>query len=110
MAFYNMNEHSSLGGVIAGYKNSYYEQSRLYGPLYRYQLGDVNKFHYGVQGGIVSLSGYDPSPCAYFMGCGFVSYGRYSLDFMYMPGSKYKYNQVPSNVFAAWLQVKLFEF
>ena len=27
MTFYNVSEHSAIGGVVAGYKNSYYEQS-----------------------------------------------------------------------------------
>ena len=110
MTFYNVSEHSAIGGVVAGYKNSYYEQSRLYGLLYRYQLGDVNKFHYGLQGGIASLSGYDPSPCGYFIGCGFISYGRYSLDFLYMPVGKAKNCQIPSGAVCVWLQIKLLDF
>jgi hypothetical protein len=100
----NTDDLLSVGGIAAGYRNSYRDMSYVAAPAVKLTLGDRDGFHYGLIGGAGFVTGYGGAGLG-LLGAGTVGYKQVNVDFTYMPCTKTTDKTLPpSAAVAVWLR------
>lgn len=121
--FYNADETitNSVGGVVAEYKNSYYETTTITGGVFKTQFGKTEDPHVAIIIGLAHVTGYSDNQVINPLAAVSIGYSIVNVEFAYIPAEQTgnyaqpstqteKYTNTSASCIAAWVRIKVWEF